>query len=279
MIGDIISGIGSVVGGLINSSSARDIAAQNIANQQLFAKNAIQWKVADAAKAGIHPLFALGAQTNSFANVAGDTSLGDAIQNAGQSIGRAADAVATADERAISKKADMLKLENMGLQNDILRAELASKVQRQSGAMVAPPVPSAASRYQIPGQGATVMPSPLVKVKPAELTPGEPGKEFMMPTANPSVQLYRTEDGWSPAPPEQLAESIEDNAFLQAQWAINNIIKPMFLGGGGVGPIGVGPPGSVFDMGYDGVYRWRDVSKPLDFGEKFRRYRDYYYRK
>lgn len=37
---------------------------QNLALQKDFANNSIQWKVADARKAGIHPLYALGASTN-----------------------------------------------------------------------------------------------------------------------------------------------------------------------------------------------------------------------
>lgn len=39
--------------------------AQNNATQREFAQNGIQWKVEDAKKAGIHPLYALGASTAS----------------------------------------------------------------------------------------------------------------------------------------------------------------------------------------------------------------------
>lgn len=151
-----ISAIGSLIGGSMSQNSAENQAAANIANQERFAKNAIQWKVADATKAGVHPLFALGAQTNSFANVTGDTgAMGDAVAKAGQDVSRAATALFSREERALQLKGAQLEVENKGLQNDVLRAELASKVARLTSPGTPPPFPTITT----PGVG-----SPNVKV-------------------------------------------------------------------------------------------------------------------
>lgn len=55
--------------------------------QAKFARNAIQWKVEDAKKAGVHPLYALGAPTMNYSPI----SLGGAsnFADVGQDIGRA----------------------------------------------------------------------------------------------------------------------------------------------------------------------------------------------
>lgn len=138
--GSLIGAGANLLGGLFGQSSADKRAQENIALQREFAQNAIQWKVADAKAAGIHPLFALGANTTSFSNVAGDTSLGDAIKESGQDIGRAVGATADKEARALTLRAAQLDVERKGLENDVLRAELASSVRR----LTQPGTPNAA---------------------------------------------------------------------------------------------------------------------------------------
>lgn len=155
LIGAGIGAAASLAGGFLNRSAAQDMNAQNIANQMLFAKNAIQWKVQDAQKAGIHPLFALGASTQGFNNVVGDTSLGSAISDAGQNIGRAVSATGDQESKALLLKSAQLEVEGKGLDNDIKRAELAAK-NRLVGQPGSPPA--------MPGVtlgGNTLQPSPL----------------------------------------------------------------------------------------------------------------------
>lgn len=162
MLGEIFSLIGKGVDAWSSSSNTdariqadRELQAQNIANQKEFAQQGIRWKVADAQAAGLHPLAALGAQTNSFSNVVGGdipipkTDFG----GMGQDIGRAIDAGSTASERttrlqdAVSKVATTLSLEKASLENDLLRTNIAK--QR---AQVPPPFPSA---IPIPRPGPT----------------------------------------------------------------------------------------------------------------------------
>lgn len=149
-IGEIIGGVGSLIGGYMNKESNEKIAAQNIAMQREFAQQGIRWKVADAKAAGIHPLYALGAQTNSFSNIVGDNSMGDAVSSASQNFGRAAQAAMTRNEREATNALTALQLEKAGLENDLLRTEIVGKKR----AMLGPALPGLDGRgAALAGQG------------------------------------------------------------------------------------------------------------------------------
>lgn len=149
MLGAVISGGLSALGGFMGMEGAKDvnatnaaIAERNIALQREFAQSGIQWRVKDAAKAGVHPLYALGASTTSFSPVSVGAvneaaPMANALVGMGQDVSRAAaayrgpgarlEAVQTAHQVA----ANGLQLENMKLQNDLLRSRLA--VMNQPG--------------------------------------------------------------------------------------------------------------------------------------------------
>jgi len=117
MLGALLGAAGSIGSALLGNSAASKQAKL----QKQFAKNAIQWKVADAEKAGIHPLYALGANTVSYSPVSvGTPDLGAM----GQDIGQAIDRVANPSEKAGGALA-ALTLERAGLENDLLRAQIA----------------------------------------------------------------------------------------------------------------------------------------------------------
>lgn len=190
MLGNLISAGTSLLGGLLGSSSAdraqktaknqqrkalqqsrRDQklnmafqekwARKNIALQKEFAQSGIRWKVKDAQAAGVHPLYALGANTNSFGPVTvggvpdsnflpvGASNSGDimgrALADAGQDIGRAVSAMKTPQE----KMQDVLTLQNMGLQNDYLRVQIASTYARTG---TGPGLPGNSGPYTMFGQ-------------------------------------------------------------------------------------------------------------------------------
>lgn len=161
MLGEIFSGLGSVVGGLFGKSSAEKANRQNIQLQKDFAQKGIQWKVKDAKKAGIHPLAALGANTISFSpSVVGDNSLGTGIAAAGQDIGRAINATRDNNSRASAVQKSILDLELQGKALDnrskaIENALLASKLATTS--QVGSPMQTASGRTNtgIPGQNSS----------------------------------------------------------------------------------------------------------------------------
>lgn len=136
----LIPAAGNLLGGLFGSKSAADANAENIKLQKQFAQQGIRWKVADAKAAGIHPLYALGAQTTSFQPSSVGDPLGGALADMGQNIGRAIDSTATAGERATGKAITALNLERAGLENELLRTQIA----RERG-QIGPPFPSAAT--------------------------------------------------------------------------------------------------------------------------------------
>lgn len=100
--GGVVSGVGSLIGGAIGGITSHNNANANYAAQKEFAQNGIRWRVEDAKRAGIHPLYALGASTGSFSPVqgyGGDYGISDAFANFGQGINRAAQAKMTREER------------------------------------------------------------------------------------------------------------------------------------------------------------------------------------
>lgn len=150
MIGPLLSAGASLLGGFLNRKSSDKANAQqaamaerNIQMQKEFAQSGIRWKVADAKKAGIHPLYALGAQTTSFAPVSAgshvDTSLGSAVAAAGQDVSRAMNATRTAPERvdAYTKTVQDLSVQKLGLENELLASQVA-----KLKASINPPMPS-----------------------------------------------------------------------------------------------------------------------------------------
>lgn len=130
-----ISALGSLAGGLIGSSGAKEaMELQKDAMQK-----GIRWRVHDAKMAGIHPLYALGAPTFSPSAVNVGQPMADALSSMGQDISRAVAAGQTDAERAIQN----LTLEKAQLENDYLREQIASlrvRTTREAG----PPVPAIA---------------------------------------------------------------------------------------------------------------------------------------
>lgn len=152
MLGDLVSAGVSAWQGEENRETQMQIARENMALQKEFAQSGVQWKVADAQKAGIHPLAALGANTTSFSPVSvGSTDYG----SMGQDLGRAVKAAMSNSDREeeTKREANKLALDKAGLENDILRTELASKQKRMEtngGAIAMPANTTVLSRVPMP---------------------------------------------------------------------------------------------------------------------------------
>lgn len=145
MLGELIGGLASAgvnwFQGERNRESQERLAAQNIALQREFAQSGIQWKVADAKAAGLHPLAALGTQTTGFSPVSvGSTDFG----SMGQDIGRAVKAALSQEDRD-AEELKQLTLERARLQNDALRADIAgtrAATQSRQGGQLGPAMPN-----------------------------------------------------------------------------------------------------------------------------------------
>lgn len=168
MLDALISAGANLLSGAFNRNSQSEhnaqqaaLARENLAFQREAATSGIQWKVADAQKAGIHPLAALGANTFSPSPVSmgGEAPKFD-FGSVGQDLGRAAKAMQGAEMRkeVDEEQARRLTLEKGRLENDILRAELNSKVARSGprSAQIGPPMPNSAvtpDRIPLPRPG------------------------------------------------------------------------------------------------------------------------------
>lgn len=131
--------LGSIIGGLASAAASLFGAKSEADTQKQFAQKGIQWKVEDAKKAGIHPLFALGANTVSYQPSNVGSSLGSALSEMGAGIDRSRAAASEAGPRGA---VGALALERAGLENDLLRAQIASEIRRSSPPAVGPAMPS-----------------------------------------------------------------------------------------------------------------------------------------
>lgn len=214
MLGSLISAGASLLGGLFQKK-AQDKEADR---QREFAQSGIQWKVEDAKKAGIHPLYALGAQTTSYA----PQSVGDSgISAAGQDISRAIDATRTSSQRvsAISKTVQDLQVTRLGLENELLAAQIA-KVRQAGGNP-----PMSGDPYLVDGQTQ----SGVVDVQGSKQVSTAPGAPYAQAGAVSDVAYARNATGgYTPVPSQDIKQLIEDQEISEVEWAIRNQVLPAF---------------------------------------------------
>lgn len=273
MFESLISAAGNLIGGFMNQNAQENANAQNQANwqtsmayQDLVNKNTIQWKVADAKKAGIHPLAALGVNPAggpaSFIGATPETGMGDAVARAGQDISRAVTSTATQQKRAeaFDNSVKAMSVENMSLRNDLLRSQIA-RINQQSN----PPVPSFDQRWQVDGQGDTAR----VKMQPFQVTPGEPGKPWMEPGAISDVGYSRTPGGYAVVPSKEMQERIEDNWLASMAWMYRNQVLPS-AGGYFNRRDWESPPSTKAPDGYE--WRWNAMRQEYRPARKVRKW-------
>lgn len=139
----LLGGGMGLLGGGINALFNRKANRQNEQAQRDFAQHGVQWKVEDAKRAGIHPLYALGANTTSFSpSYVGDSSIGNSLQNMGQDVSRAMIAQTDQKTRDIAYETAVKQrtLENMTLDNQIKATQLRKMLE------VPPAVPTLGSK-------------------------------------------------------------------------------------------------------------------------------------
>lgn len=215
MLPALIAAGGNIIGGILGESSKN----KDRALSKEFAQQGIRWKVADAKAAGIHPLAALGAQTQTYSAPVG-SGLAEGFAGAGQDVSRAINATRTADERvgAVNKTIQDLQIQKMGLENQML----ASQIAKINQAGTPPALPGAGDRYLIDGQGN----SPLINDTPLKRTFSAPGAGSQEPGAIPDVGYARTPTGWHPVMGETVKQRLEEDKIGELLWNIRNRLAP-----------------------------------------------------
>lgn len=238
MIGKLIAAGASLLGGMLGNKAQEKAQRQNMAHeaamrkkeydqQKEFAQSGIQWKVQDADKAGVHPLYALGANTVSYAPQSiGSTQLQPEgfgyVADAGQHLGRAISSTTSKPGQVdgFTRAVQALQLDGLGLDNDIKRADLASKIATtQQGSM--PGIPGVATRWLLEGQ-----PGGEIDYSRKQ-SPAEPGAPFQTAGAAPDVMFTKTNTGgYAPVMPENVQEAYENDMIGRWQWMLRNRIVP-----------------------------------------------------
>lgn len=116
VVGPIISGGLELIAGQQERSQANQQLDFNYAMQKEFAQNGISWKVADAKRAGIHPLAAIGASTAmpQAISIGGGSSGIRAVSRALKNMGQG---VVDLPMRKIQMAQEVERLKNMKLEN------------------------------------------------------------------------------------------------------------------------------------------------------------------
>lgn len=243
MLGDIISGGLKLLGGFMDSQRQDENAERNIALQREFAQNSIQWKAADALKAGISPVYAMGAPTTSFSPISlgGGSSLGSALGSMGQDVSRAVASGSDSQQRVgqVSQLMEKLTVERASLQNDLLRSQIARLNQSTAPTppLVGPP-PNSMDGLR----------AGSVKVDPSKTEATAPGAPSQAAAVVPDVSFSQTATGLAPVPSKSVKDLVEDITIPQLMWGIRNNLLPNFTGGDppsqspGVGKIWVFDP-------------------------------------
>lgn len=221
MLGEIISAGANIIGGIMGNNAAK----RQEKLQRDFAQQGIQWKVEDAKKAGVSPLFALGAPTHSYSPV----NVGGAAQSlaaAGQDIGRAVSATADDSTRldAYTKAAQALALQKTGLENELLSTQIAKA--RQS---TTPPMPGGGDRYLIDGQpnsGLAAGTRGQVNTKAMERQSTATGAPHQEAAAIADAGYTRTKTGYAPVYSKDLMDRQEEDWLGNLSWNIRNRLLP-----------------------------------------------------
>lgn len=239
-IGAILSGLGQFAGGAsslfgggrVDNSWAARLAQDNF-NRQIqlqkdFAQQGIQWRVADAKAAGIHPLYALSgggaAYSPQAVSVGGGSEsgpdMGRDLANMGAGIGRAVAATSSKEDRsdaAYQSTMRVMGMERARLENTLLETQILAAQSALNRAQVGPGMPTGRS-------GA-------FDIKPAEITsnsPERPGAEAG--PQQPGNRYVSVSPGGNVVTPLPAKEMNFDELSTPgtATWQFWNTIAPFF---------------------------------------------------
>jgi len=242
-LGSVVSAVGSIAGGILGANSAQNVASMNYEAQKEFAQNGIRWKVEDAKRAGIHPLYALGASTQGYSpsgGYTGDFGISDAAAQFGQGYERAQQAKMTKEERdkqdirdAIQDMAALEDLNQKRRMNDaqirLANSEifrnfaLSTNALRKTGL---PPAMPGGLGGVIAGQGnsyATGQTTPEI----SSVVTSEKGTPSVQAGSPPDVRFYRTiSGGRAPLPTEEAGDAMDAALGAGLQWSFRNNLVP-----------------------------------------------------
>lgn len=230
----------------------------NSAQQREFAQKGIRWRVADAQAAGVHPLYALGANLPTYSPspiaVGANTALGDGIMSMGQDIGRAVDAQRTSDEK-FQARINELAIERGELENAVLRSQLG-RLDMLSNPAMQPSYKPSHSGHLLDGQGNSALYSAMPGAGGSASGPGYEVVPNLVPAttepggnqaagAVPEITWMRTPTGMQAVPNRDALEDADVGNPSALMWYFRNNVLPT------IGVSGSMPPLDMLPEGYD----------------------------
>lgn len=196
IVGGAIGAAGSLLGGSMSARVQKQQAEKDRAMQREFAQQGIRWRVEDAKAAGLHPLYALGAQTMGYApSYVGEDPMGRAVAEAGQSIGNAvARTLSPLEAKSAQldlewKKAQIKRTEMETYLDGIRAAEIGRSLQGARGA------PGYVESSVVPeGQQPMALSQGAVDVQAVPRASNAPGKLWSESGYIPGMSLVKFPD-------------------------------------------------------------------------------------
>lgn len=214
----------------VAAGQAGDHAANQAAIQLQMALHGVKMRARDIMQAygetGLHPLALMGVQAPTYTptNFVGsaDTSMGDAVSAAGQSLSRGLMATATLDER---DKVYTNAVKSINLRKGELELQLlASQIRRMN--MVGPAMPSLANPNMIIGQGDAPGTNTTNIIRDSfAVNPVGPKERTALPEVG---HLSSPGGGLIPVPAKEAKERIEDDFWAQTGFFVRNNLLPQF---------------------------------------------------
>lgn len=204
-----IGSLASAFGGSKSPSRKRERDSYTIAAESQR-ENIGPWLKAVEA-AGIHPLIGMGQNPVASPAVSvggGEPDTLSRVGQMGQGVARAASVLQNSGERQLTQAATKLQLENMSLQNDLLRSQITS-INRPT----TPPLPG--SDYNLPGQTS----SGVVNMLKSDQIMSEPGQPHRQAG---TINTYQVDSQGGVIPSEQMKSRIEDDFVAQSLWHLKN---------------------------------------------------------
>lgn len=234
-IAPAIAAAGQVVGGAIAShGTGRQAKANERASvlsynlQRKFAQNQIKWRVEDAQRAGLHPLFALGGAGSTFSPSPTAVDFGPKYSELGQGVARAAQALATMQERKLYEA--QLRAVEAGAEKDLAISQYykSEAARNAQNANISKPVglqtfPLASAPPSMAGmlvQDLDHYHDSMI-VKPQEVPSRSSEFGFQTPHSVPGMQEYSTPAGelLLPYSEEGMGEALENVSGNPLLWS------------------------------------------------------------
>lgn len=128
---------GAVIGGIMSMFGNAHERNEGEGFQREVLQNQLQWRVADAKRAGIHPLYALGMSPAIASPIALGNQMGDSLSQMGQHVGEALDRNSNTYERA-TRRLSLALLEKQGNESDARSMYYRSLAARMQNPPAAP---------------------------------------------------------------------------------------------------------------------------------------------